>query len=117
MTRTRLLLVTVLSIAVLLVVGALVWRTVAGIDVGIGLATARPQVQHVLVIAAPPVEPWVRAAAEEFNAAGHTVEGAPVEVEVVPIDGLTALGKWERNEFNALPVRRAPSRTDQARTR
>ena len=99
MKRPRLLLVTVLSIAVLLVVGALVWHTVVGER--IGLAASPPQRQHVLVITAPPVEPWVRAAAREFNAAGHMLEGAPIEVEVVPMDGLTALGKWERNEFNS----------------
>ena len=104
MNRTRLLIVTILSLAVLVVVGVLVWRTVAGDGVGIGLAAARPRVQQLIVITAPPVEPWVRAAAQEFNAAGHTVEGAPVEVEVVTMDGLTALGKWERNEFNALPA-------------
>ena len=104
MNRTRLLIVTILSLAVLVVVGALVWRTVAGDGVGIGLAAARPRVQQLIVITASPVEPWVRAAAQEFNAAGHKVEGAPVEVEVVTMDGLTALGKWERNEFNALPA-------------
>ena len=29
---------------------------------------------------------------------------APVEVEVIAMDGLDALGRWERNEFGALPA-------------
>ena len=40
----------------------------------------------------------MRTASEEFNESGHT----SIEVEILPMDGLTALGKWERNDFNAL---------------
>ena len=104
MNSTRLLLVTVLSIAVLLVVGALVWSTVYGDEFSNGLATSRAPTQHIIVITARSVEPWVRAAAEEFNQSGHKAAGASIEVEVVPMDGLIALGKWERNDFNALPT-------------
>lgn len=104
MNRTRLLIVAILSLAASLVVAVLAWRTVAGNGDSIGWAAARPQALHVLVITAPPVEAWARAAAEEFNEAGYNVDGAPIEVELRPVDGLIALGKWERNEFNALPA-------------
>ena len=57
MNSTRLLLVTVLSIAVLLVVGALVWSTVYGDEFSNGLATSRAPTQHIIVITARSVEP------------------------------------------------------------
>ena len=104
MNRTRLLIVAILSVAVLLVGGALVWRTVSGDNFSIGLGTARAPTQHIIVVTAPSVEPWVRAAAEEFNESGFTVEGASIKVEVVAMDVLTAVPKWERNDFIALPT-------------
>ncbi len=44
----------------------------------------------------------MRNAAAEFNAGDNTVDGVPIEVEIVAMDGLTALGRWDRNEFGAL---------------
>ena len=102
MNRARLFVVAVLSAAALFVVGTLVWRTVSGNVAGPGLAAARPDVVQIRVITALPVEKWVSKAADEFNAAGHRTGDATVEVEVIPMDGLVALGKWERNEFAAL---------------
>ena len=56
------------------------------------------------MLTALPVEPWVRDAAEQFNAGDHVVDGVPIEVEIVAADGLTALGRWDRNEYGALPA-------------
>ena len=102
MNRARLFVVAVLSASALFVVGTLVWRTVSGNVAGPGLAAARPGVVRIGVITALPVEKWVRKAADEFNATGPRTGGATVEVEVILMDGLVALGKWERNEFAAL---------------
>lgn len=104
MIRTRLFIVAVLSAAVVLIVGTLVWRTITGNAAALGLAPVRPQVVRIQVITALPVESWVQAAADEFNATGHMAEGAAVEVELIPMDGLAALGKWERNDFAAIPA-------------
>ena len=104
MNRTRVLIVAVLSAAALLVVATLVWRTIGGESVNPGFAAGPPQVVRIRVITAPPVEPWVRAAAEEFIAFDPGTGSAPVEVEVIAMDGLDALGRWERNEFGALPA-------------
>jgi len=104
MIRTRVFVVAVMSAAVVLVVGILVWRTITGNAAGPGLAPARPQVVRIQVITALPVESWVQAAADEFSAAGHKLEGATIEVEIIPMDGLAALGKWKRNDFAALPA-------------
>ena len=58
----------------------------------------------VRVVCALPVEPFVRDAAKAFNAEGHEIEGQQVIVEIVPMDGLVALGKWERGEMDPLPT-------------
>ncbi|MDE0079867.1 MAG: substrate-binding domain-containing protein [Caldilineaceae bacterium] len=102
MNRTRVFLVTVLSAAALFVVGTLAWRTISGEGGGSGLAATRPEIIRIRVVAAVPVEQWVSAAAEEFKADGRSTEGTTIEVEVIPMDGLVALGKWERNSFAAL---------------
>lgn len=104
MIRTRVIIVAVLSAAVLLVTGTIVWRTVSGDSADFDLVAARPQVVRIQVITALPVEAWVQAAADEFNAAGHSTGDATIEVDIVPMDGLVALGKWERNDFAALPT-------------
>ena len=108
MNRTRVFIVAVLSAAALLVVATLVWRTIGGESVNPGMAAGPPPAVRIQVITAPPVEPWVRAAAEEFNAFGPGTGGAAIEVEVIPMDGLDALGRWERNEFGALPANMLP---------
>jgi hypothetical protein len=56
----------------------------------------------IRILTALPVEPWVRSAAAAFNAEKQVVDGATVEVQIVAMDGLTALGRWDRNEFGAL---------------
>ncbi len=102
MIRTRIFIVTVLSAAALFLVGTLAWRTIGGDGVSPGFAASRPEVNRIHVVTALPVEQWVRAAADEFSAGGHGTEGANIEVEVIPMDGLVALGNWERNSFAAL---------------
>jgi hypothetical protein len=54
---------------------------------------------EVRVFTALPVEPWVRAAADQFNAQSPTLEGHPIHVTITPMDGLAALSKWDREEF------------------
>lgn len=59
---------------------------------------------EISVIAALPVEQWVSHASETYNTKGHSVEGRKVLVEVIPMDGLSALNKWERGEFDPVPT-------------
>ncbi len=107
MNRTRLFIVAVLSASALFVVGVLVWRTV-GVGGSPDAAASSPGVVRIQVVTALPVEQWVRAAAEEFSATGIGPDNAGIEVEVLPLDGLVALGKWERNEFSALKADTLP---------
>jgi hypothetical protein len=65
----------------------------------------------VRVLTALPVEPWVREAAKQFNAKGFRQDGQPIEVQVTAIDGLAALGKFDRDEFGSLGDRTRESLT------
>lgn len=58
----------------------------------------------ISVIAAMPVEPWVSSAAKAYNTDEHFVDGRKVVVEVIPMDGVSALNKWARGEFNPIPT-------------
>ncbi len=102
MNRTRWIFVIILVVALLIVGASLLWRALSGSPQG-ELTVERPDAVTVRVLTALPVEPWVRSAAEEFNATDPQVDGVPVQVEIVAMDGLSALGRWDRNEFGALP--------------
>lgn len=62
------------------------------------------ETMEISIITALPVEGWVTSAAEAYNAAYHIVEGRKVIVEVIPMDGLSALNKWARGEFEPVPT-------------
>lgn len=104
MNRTRWIFVSIIAAAIVIVVATLVWRSVTGTEIDSGLTVERPAEVAVRVITALPVEPWVRSAAEQFNAERHTLDGSVINVEIVAMDGLTALGRWDRNDFGALPA-------------
>ena len=59
---------------------------------------------EVRVVCALPIEEWISESARAFNAEGHTVEGHPIRVEIIPMDGLTAMGRYEREEMNSYPT-------------
>ena len=94
---TRLLVA--LVVGIVLIAGAIVFR-----QVGPGAAPAKPSAVTVRIVSALPAEPWVSAAAQTYNGENHTVEGAKVTVEVVPMDGITALNRWTRNDFDTIPT-------------
>lgn len=102
MNRTRWIFVAIVAAALVIVAVSLLWRalTPGAPDV---LTVKRPDAITVRVLTALPVEPWVRAAADDFNAGNPQLDGVPVEVDVSAMDGLSALGRWDRNDFGALP--------------
>ena len=103
MNRTRWIFVAILLVAFVIVGASLVWRAVSNrTSTTEGLTVQRPAAVTVRVLTSLPVEPWVRSAAEAFNQSDPTVDGVPVQVEIVAMDGLTALGRWDRNDFGAL---------------
>jgi len=64
----------------------------------------KPDALSVRIICALPVEPFVTQAARQFNAEKHTLDGVPIVVSVVPMDGLVAMSRWEREEMDPLPT-------------
>lgn len=66
--------------------------------------TMAPEPLNVTIITAIPIEPWVSQAADQFNADNRFVNGRPVQVEVIPQQGLAALNKWSRGEFDPVPT-------------
>ncbi|RME62883.1 MAG: hypothetical protein D6790_05595 [Caldilineae bacterium] len=104
MTRTRWTFVAIIAVALVIVAASLIWRARTGAPADAGLTVERPDAVTVRVLVALPVEPWVQAAADSFNGSDPMVDGVPVQVEIIAIDGLTALGKWDRNDYGALPA-------------
>ena len=116
MNRTRVIFIVIVVVA-LVIAGAGIFLTQSGGGGGVtgpALTVEKPEAVQVRVLTSLPVEPWVRSAAADFNASGAEVDGVPIEVEVVAMDGLTALGRWDRNEFGALPAETDPQNLTEA---
>ncbi len=99
--RTQAVFFLILGIVLLVVGAGLGWQKWNPNTAQPLVATPKGPVQ-VRVLTALPVEPWVREAATQFNATNPTQDGQPVEVQVIAMDGLTALGKFDRDDFGAL---------------
>jgi len=102
MSRTRIVFFVVVLAAVLIVAGSFFARWL-GQQEGVVTAPGKEALE-VRIVCALPVEPWVREAAKQFNQEKHTLEGQPIEVSVIPMDGLTAMGRYEREEMDPLPT-------------
>ena len=100
MKRTQIVFVIILLLAVL-VIGASYLLRQSG---GVGPLIETPETLTVRVVCALPVEPFVREAAKRFNDSKPRLEGKPIQVEIIPMDGLTAMGRWERGEMNPVPT-------------
>lgn len=114
MNRTRTIFIAIVAAAIVIVVVSLLLSNRGGVTPDIGLTVERPDTVTIRVLTALPVEPWVRRAADEFNAGSNTVDGVPIQVEIVAVDGLTALGRWDRNEYGALGAGVRPEDLDAA---
>lgn len=104
MNRTRTIFIGIVAAAILIVVVSLLVTSNNNNNPDVGLTVERPDAVTIRVLTALPVEPWVRSAADEFNKGDHAVDGVPIQVEIVAADGLTALGRWDRNEYGAIPA-------------
>jgi len=99
--RTQGVFFLILGLVLLAVSGGLAARRLSSGGAQPLVATPRGPIQ-VRALAALPVEPWVREAARQFNQANIRQDGQPVQVEVLAMDGLTALGKFDRDDFGSL---------------
>ena len=96
MERTRWIFIGILVVVLLIIGVSVVARIVTGGNSPdeTELVLVAPDTITVRVLTALPVEPWVRNAATAYNATNPTLDGVPIKVEVIPMDGLTALGRW-----------------------
>jgi hypothetical protein len=107
MNRTRVIFFVILGIAVVIVIAGLVVTQVI-LPASPSRADVTPPASdepiQVRVVCAIPVESWVNEAAKSFNASGQLLDGRPIEVTIIPMDGLTAMGYYEREEMDPLPT-------------
>jgi hypothetical protein len=105
--NTRVIFFVILGIAIAIVIAGLIVTQVVRRQEG-SRAEITPTVTdepiQVRIVTAIPVESWVNEAAKEFNAQDHRLDGRPIEVTVIPMDGLTALGYYEREEMDPYPT-------------
>jgi ABC-type Fe3+ transport system substrate-binding protein len=104
MNRTRIIFFVIIGLAVVIIAGGLVWNQLAKQPEPIGPEPEANQTLEVQVVSALPVAEWVQEAARQFNSEQHALEGHPIHVTVTPMDGLTAKGRYERDEMDPLPT-------------
>ena len=107
MNRTRVIFFVILGVALLIVLAGLVLTQVV-LPARQSQVKETPQLSdepiQVRIVCAIPVESWVNEAAKEFNEQGHLLDGRLIEVTIIPMDGLTAMGYYEREEMDPLPT-------------
>lgn len=103
MKRTRIIFFVIIGLAILIIAAWLIYNQLAKgpepIEAPVG-----DDVLDVQVVCALPVADWVQEAANQFNAEKHSLEGHAIQVTVTPMDGLTAKGRYERDELDPLPT-------------
>lgn len=121
MNRTRWIFVGIIVIALVIVGITLTTRGLrpdtggsTPVTGGGAITVDHPDTVTVRVLTALPVEAWVQNAAASYNATAPTIDGVPITVEVIAMDGLTALGRWDRNTFGALEGEVRPEGLDAA---
>ena len=114
MNRTRQIFIAIVAVALLIVIVSLAFGLSGEENTSTGLTVERPDSVTIRVMTALPVEPWVRSAAKAFNDGDYTADSVPVQVEIIAADGLTALGRWDRNEFGALDAGVRPDELSEA---
>jgi hypothetical protein len=102
MNRTRVIFIVIVAVALLIVGAAVILRLLT--DQPDSLVVEQEGPIQVRVLTALPVYDWVNEAAKQFNAERRELDGNPIQVEVISMDGLAALGKFDRDEFGALPA-------------
>lgn len=98
MTKTRVIFFALILVVVIIIGASYLFRQSGPSPL------AKPEALSVRIVCALPVEPFVREAAARFNAEGHKLDGQPIVVTVVPMDGLVAMSRWERQQMEPIPT-------------
>ncbi len=108
MNRTRVIFFVIIGIAVLIVIAGLAVTQIPKLTNPAATAQATPELSdealQVRIVCALPVEPWVSEAAKMFNVQDHRLQGRKIQVTIVPMDGLTAMGYYDREEMDPYPT-------------
>jgi Ca-activated chloride channel family protein len=104
MNRTRIIFFVIIGLALVVVVGGLLWSQLGKEPEGTIEADFGSGPLEIQVVSALPVAEWVQEVARQFNAEEHSLEGRPIQVTVTPMDGLTAKGRYEREEMEPFPT-------------
>jgi len=101
MNRTRLIFFLVIAAAVV-IVGAGVVIRLMGNQPTMPAAVNTPL--EVRVVTALSIEQWVSEAAKGYNATNPQLEGRAIHVTIIPMDGLSALARYDSGSFDKLPT-------------
>ena len=91
MSRTRVIFFTILGLALATVVIGLIVFALVGRQETTASLTEGSESLDVTIVAALSVEPWVSQSANQFNEESHSLEGRPIRVDVIAMDGLSSL--------------------------
>ena len=75
MNRTRIIFISIIVVALLIVGVTVLLTNTGGNTGGAALTVAKPDTVTIRILTSLPVEPWVRSAADSFNAEARTVDG------------------------------------------
>jgi hypothetical protein len=103
MNRTRIIFFAVIAVAIVIVGIGLIARSLGPANNPIAPAQSNEPIE-VRVVTALPIEAWVTEAANQFNTEKHTLDGRLIKVSVVPMDGLTALNRFDSASFDKVPT-------------
>jgi hypothetical protein len=104
MNRTRIIFFVIIGLAIVLVVGGVLWSQLRNNEPSPIEPMAQDERLEVSIVAALPVAEWIQEAARQFNEEQHTLDGHPIHVSVTPMDGLVAKGRYEKDEMDPLPT-------------
>jgi hypothetical protein len=104
MSRTRFVFLLIVGAAVILVVIGLVVNSALNQPAGPAPTPTPAGPINVRVVAALGVQDWVAQAGEDFSASGQTLDGRSITVDVIPMDGLVALNRFDAQTMDPLPT-------------
>jgi ABC-type Fe3+ transport system substrate-binding protein len=104
MNRTRIVFFVIIGLAVVIVAASLIYNWASHRVPTTPEPGADNAALEVQVVCALPVSEWVQEAARQYNTEKHALEGRTIHVTVTPMDGLTAKGRYERDEFSPVPT-------------
>lgn len=101
MNRTRWIFFGVIGVAIAIIAISLIARSVNSNPIGPAAPSGPLEVRIVVAL---PIEPWVTAAANQFNTENHQLDNNKIHVTIIPMDGLTALSRYDSAAFDPVPT-------------